>query len=280
MNDEERNGDDVDEAVEEEPFDQLEREGFELLFRLERQTSDWFNSYSCQRGGLVWEVVQPLAFALNPYAGSPPQFFQRCLYYVFFLGGLWDTRVSSLGGTGTRVLFWVAVTVVFAVYSVLVLSNSLTNNTFANIIRTLVHGLGTPLYLPLLHVILARAVCTPEDVLWLSPDEDCGTPLHLVEMVVGGVAFALLAFLSAAVNCMLFDIDCLSFHPQARATSQFDMLQWVYRTGLAIAFHLLLARRMSQEYCVLVALASAALAAFNIVAMPYYNAKTHQSKVT
>ena len=271
--------DEVSEA-EEEPFDQLEREGFELLFRLERQTNDWFNTYTSQHGGLIWEVVQPLAFALNPYAGSPPEFLQRCAYYIFFLGGLWDTHISSLGGMGTRVLFWVAVAVVYAVCSVLALSNSLTNITFANIIRTLVHGLATPLYLPILHMILARAVCTPEDVLWLSPDEDCGTPLHLVEVVVGGVAFALLACLSAVVNCMLFDIDCLSFHPQARATSQFDMLQWVYRTGLSIAFHLLLARRMSQEYCVLVALASAALATFNMIAMPYYSAKTHQSKVT
>ena len=257
---------------------------FGILKRLERSRFDTFTGPSSLKLGLYWEALQPLGMVLNPYVGYSPWVLQKPFYWVFLLAFLWDENESGFGPLPSRIIFWTIAATLVVLILMIVTNTGLGREKSANVIRSVAHASVSLLYLPLQHLFLARMVCSsgppqaePQH-LWLVHGEECFTTLHIIETVAAALSFVALACLSLAMTTTLFEINTASFHPQARASSSVDILIWAHRTLSAVAFHTLMARRMSQEYCVVFSLTSFSLLMFLLIKLPYFRVRTLQLK--
>ena len=253
---------------------------YAILKKLERNRFDYFISPTSLELGLYWEALQPLGLILHPYVGLSS--WAHPFHWVFMLAFVWDGNEIELGTLPLRVVFWMAATAVVMIVLILVAGTGFSKELSANVIRCTSHAMSGLLYMPLLHVFTSRMSCTGQgrEALWTEDTETCGTHLIIIEFVVAITAFVLLAALSLCMNTTLMEIVPGSFHPQARSSSTVDVVIWAYRTFSVIAYHCLLSRRMSQEYCAYLCLATTAVFVYIIATLPYHRHKTTQAKTT
>ena len=268
---------------------------FAQLKRLEASKHDHMSGFLWQRAILAWTVLQPLAWALNPYVGWSSGVISHAFYTVTMFSGLWDSNTSSIQGMVFVVIFWLVVVAVVSMVVTLLVRIGAENDRLMRWIRLFVTGMANPLYVPMQHVLMSRMVCSPayrmetladtasstesDETLWLHPDTKCSESLHLVESALGAISFVLLSVTSFVVVANIYESRAEARHPLGRPNSLVDLVTWVHRTVSVVAFHFLLARGMHVAYSVVTMLMAFAMAAYYVVTMPHYSETALQCMV-
>eukprot|EP00659_Diplonema_papillatum_P008968 gene8968-13887_t len=253
---------------------------FSCLKRLEPTSQDELFRPSLQRVGLYIDAFQPIALALNVHAGWSSSWPSK-LCSIVLLGPVWDPDVAGVPARSAQIFFWVFCAVVYVTFSALATRTGLDKERMVRIYRVVAHALAAPLYFPILMASTAQMACDPTtNELWLYEGEACDAGLFVAKVLAGLLAVVLHAVLSVTILTAIYEAAPGTGHPQARATSNVDLLIFLFKTLAAVCFHLLLARRMAATFYVLATGMCLAVAGFISFTLPYYSMTTCRIKVT
>eukprot|EP01062_Namystynia_karyoxenos_P079871 TRINITY_DN850_c0_g1_i1.p1 TRINITY_DN850_c0_g1~~TRINITY_DN850_c0_g1_i1.p1 ORF type:complete len:2505 (+),score=855.68 TRINITY_DN850_c0_g1_i1:97-7515(+) len=244
---------------------------FTLLRGLEPRPGDVFSIHKVILLGVLIEVVQPVAFVLNPHIAWSQDWLGGVAHF-FQLASLWDPELHGVGRYVAVGVFFAAVAFLSVTWALLgyVLKSKTDHQGVLSATRTCVHALTVPLLVPVLQVLLSQMVCNG-DHLWLFEDAECWVPLHIFCFSLGLLCCIGLAVTALIVLTTVYDNDALSLHPAARAHTRVDRWYVYFKIAAAVSFHALLARGMQQSYCWIMFTLSVAMAAAFAAIVPYYS---------
>jgi class 3 adenylate cyclase len=237
--------------------------------------------YDVSTLNFILELLQPMAFALNPHMGGNPAAFN--VPFTLLLP-LWDGAVYAGGITfvGFHVIYWLTVGVlvlIVAGFATLCVHRGMVQNFALSLaLPAVTHAVTTILYLPAQLILLAPISCDPSTrTLAMWPGETCpflGDGKAAVEaMLVVGIVFAALLWLIAhlVVGCAAERSPVAPFRIKARPHALVDAQEVLLKTVLAVAFHLLVPRRFFAGFLLLAMGVFAYLGAIHALVLPYYS---------
>ena len=248
---------------------------FAILKTLEPGKRDVLFKPKLLKVGIAWDQFQHLAMILNPHIGWKKDFISKSCYFTL-LSSFWDPSQQSISDPASYAGFWVSVFIIMV--SVLLVRASF-NERIRRISKCVTHAVVSPLLFPFLNIFLSRMICNENDELWLFPETKCWGGTHISTLIGGVIAIFLLCAGALCVLTTIYDASPFSLHPLRRANSSVDTLALTYKISMSLCFHLLLAKRMVQEYCFIVMAMTLIYIAFLSLSLPYYDITTTKIKV-
>ena len=226
--------------------------------------------------GAVIEVMQQLAFCINPHFGysiTGTKELSTLIFTTHF--PIWDNSYLNISYQTFSTAYWIvaAPVVIISIYIAAAACEYLEHEkdqVVNKIMSPALHLVGSCFGIPILHMLAANMFCH-DGSLWAFSTERCwqvSTTLHFFSSSIIGL---LTVFIMLLVNTCLFDDEVGSSSLLARAHSRVDNLIIFSKVALVVLFHLLLGPGWVKSYCVFVVILNFLVFAVVSFVHPYYN---------
>jgi PAS domain S-box-containing protein len=235
--------------------------------------------------GLLAEHLQTLALLISsvwPWS-STMRGLGVALYFTLL--PFWDRRYEPGVHVHTfnefQAYFWTAVgligltTAIFAFHAHGLSTRSLSGVTTAT--QLAVASLGSWLFLPLLHVLLAGMVCDANTAppapakrgLAAFPEQECYAGAAIATFILGVICFVLLCLARYVVMCLMIPDSPSSVALRARPHSGLDTSVLLVHCLVGVLYHVMLPVGLHQAFAAIVAVLYTGLAAYVVANLPY-----------
>ena len=226
---------------------------------------------------LVVSVIQPIAFVVNTRWGWG-WFMSKLSEGVYVsLIPFWDpVYVHSWQTVGAVTSFWLVTLLIVCEAAMLgTVFNGGADHTprkLLVVLRMMVHSTATVLFTPIVCFLLTSLVCDKAgEKLWLVPDEECGSPVHIVQSVLGITTLALVTLIALTVRCLLYFQSPLSLQRWSRAHPYCDAVGMVYDLATPVLYFCLLSQSYERLFATLHCINSLAMGVMYAFVQPYYS---------